>query len=191
MSSKLAPGFLVAAPSLLDPNFRRSVVLLVDHRPEGSLGFVINRPADSRLRAMLEPLGLELEDSQVVDCPVLVGGPVNPSTGWVVFEHNQMPAQVDAEEVVEVSGKVSVTASRDLLEKLVQRQGEDRMLLVLGYAGWGPGQLDAEIAQGAWIPIDFDPGIVFDTPYEQRWTAALRSLGIDPARLALQAPTEN
>jgi putative transcriptional regulator len=190
MSSKLAPGFLVAAPSLLDPNFRRSVVLLVDHRPEGSLGFVVNRPADAKLRTMLEPLGLELEHDDVNDSPVLVGGPVNPNTGWVVFEHTGAQAKGD-DELVHVSDRIAVSASRELLESLARRGGDERMMLVLGYAGWGPGQLDAEIAQGAWIPIDFDERIVFDTPYDERWSSALRLLGIDPARLALQAPSEN
>jgi putative transcriptional regulator len=190
MSSKLAPGFLVAAPSLLDPNFRRSVVLLVDHRPEGALGFVINRPADARLRAMLEPLGLKMESADVVDSPVLVGGPVNPHTGWVLFEHDG-PVQAASDEIVDVSERISVTASRELLELLVRRESDERMMLVLGYAGWGAGQLDAEIAQGAWIPIDFDPEIVFDTPYDKRWRSALSLLGIDPARLTLQPQSEN
>jgi putative transcriptional regulator len=190
MGSELSPGFLVAAPSLLDPNFHRSVVLLVDHRPEGSLGFVVNRPADVRLRSMLEPLGLELEQSRLKDAPVLVGGPVLPNTGWIVFEHNGS-TPVQHEDVIQVSDNLAVSASRELLESLVQARGKERLLLVLGYAGWGPAQLDSEISQGAWIPVDFDHGLVFDTPYDERWGAALRSLGIDPARLSLSAPSES
>jgi len=190
MSSQLAPGFLVAAPALLDPNFKRSVVLLVDHRPEGSLGFVVNRPAQVKLRAMLEKLGLSLP-AQIMpeQSTVLVGGPVAPHTGWIVFE--QEPNAGESEDIVRVSDRLAVSASRELLEALVAREGPERMLLVLGYAGWGPGQLDAEIAQGAWIPVDFDQKIVFDTKFEDRWSSALRILGIDPARLSMSAPSES
>jgi putative transcriptional regulator len=189
MASQLAPGFLVAAPSLLDPNFKRSVVLLVDHRPEGSLGFVVNRPADVRLRAMIERLGLSLEDKTIRDASVLVGGPVNPQTGWIVFE--QRPSETNPEDVVQLSDRIAVSASRELLEALVTYEGPERMLLVLGYAGWGAGQLDAEISQGAWIPVDFDEKIVFDTPFDERWASALRILGIDPARLSMTGPSES
>jgi putative transcriptional regulator len=189
MPSQLAPGFLVAAPSLLDPNFRRSVVLLVDHRPEGSLGFVVNRTADVPMRAMVERLGLTIAGSEIPDGSVLVGGPVNPQTGWIVFEQGQITA--NHEDVVRLSNRVAVSASRELLELLIAHRGPERMLLVLGYSGWGAGQLDAEIAQGSWIPVDFDERIVFDTPFEDRWASALRILGIDPARLSMTIPSES
>jgi len=188
MSSELAPGLLVAAPMLLDPNFRRTVVLLVDHSPEGSLGFVINRPAEVRLPGMLDALGLQRADSNPPDAPVLIGGPVAPDTGWIVFDSADRSF---GEEVVRVSDRLAVSASRELLEQTVHGRGPDRMMLVLGYAGWGPEQLDAEIAQGAWIPVDLSEQIVFDTPYEERWASALRSLGIDPARLTVTAPCES
>jgi putative transcriptional regulator len=190
MASQLAPGFLVAAPSLLDPNFKRTVVLLVDHRPEGSLGFVVNRPAQVRMRAMLERLGLTVPDAPHSDSSVLVGGPVAPQTGWVVFEQGAA-ASAHSQEVVRVSDRLAVSASRELLQALVAHQGPERMLLVLGYSGWGPGQLDSEIVQGAWIPVDFDDRIVFDTPFDERWASALRILGIDPARLSVTPPSES
>lgn len=189
MASQLAPGFLVAAPSLLDPNFKRSVVLLVDHRPEGSLGFVVNRAADVGLHAMVERLGLGVDTDKIKDAAVLIGGPVAPQTGWILFEQREQTAQ--SEEVVKLSERVAVSASRELLEALVTHEGPERMLLVLGYAGWGAGQLDSEIAQGAWIPVDFDDKIVFDTPFDDRWSSALRILGIDPARLSLTGPSES
>jgi putative transcriptional regulator len=190
MPSQLAPGFLVAAPALLDPNFKRSVVLLVDHRPEGSLGFVVNRPAQVELHTMLERLGLTLPPGAASDASnVLVGGPVAPHTGWIVFEQDDTVST--NEDIVRVSERLGVTASRDLLAGLAARTGPERMLLVLGYSGWGPGQLDSEIAQGAWIPVDFDERIVFDTPFEDRWSSALRILGIDPARLSMSAPSES
>jgi putative transcriptional regulator len=191
MTSKLAPGYLVAAPSLRDPNFRRSVVLLVDHRPEGSLGFVLNRPAEVPLGDVVEPLGLRLDEAGAGASAVLIGGPMAPNTGWVVFEPDADLAIDEEEEVVSISERLAVSASRELLERLLQREGPERMTLVLGYAGWGPGQLDEELAHGAWIPVDFDHSIVFDTPHDERWGAALRLLGIDPARLTAQPPTES
>jgi putative transcriptional regulator len=188
MSSELAPGLLVAAPMLTDPNFRRSVVLLVDHKPEGSLGFVINRPADVRLPGMLDALGLKRSDARTPDAPVLVGGPVAPDTGWIVFD----PSDRDfGDEVVRISNGLAVSASRELLESTVHGRGPARMMLVLGYAGWAPSQLDSEIAQGAWIPVDLHDHIVLETPYEDRWASALQSLGIDPARLGISAPCES
>jgi putative transcriptional regulator len=189
MASELAPGFLVAAPVLLDPNFRRTVVLLVDHRPEGSLGFVINRPSNLTLRGMVEALGMQPSDAGVPKAPVLVGGPVAPDTGWVVFERS--PERADDDGIVRVSNRLAVSASRELLENMVRANDPGRMMLALGYAGWGPGQLDAEIAQGAWIPVDLDEKIVFDTPFDERWASALRSLGIDPARLTVSSACES
>jgi putative transcriptional regulator len=189
MASQLAPGFLVAAPSLLDPNFKRTVILLVDHKPEGSIGFVVNRPAQVPLRAMLERLGLAADEAPHSESSVLVGGPVNPQTGWVVFE--QGAATAHSQEIVRVSDRLAVSASRELLQTLVAHKGPERMVLVLGYSGWGPGQLDAEIVQGAWIPVDFDDRIVFDTPFDDRWASTLRILGIDPARLSATPPSES
>lgn len=189
MASELAPGFLVAAPVLLDPNFRRTVVLLIDHSPQGSLGFVINRPAEVRLPMMLDALGLQDCATNPPDAPVLIGGPVVPERGWLVFGLTSKQAHVP--DVVRVSQRLAVSASRELLETTVRGDGPEQLILVLGYAGWGPGQLDAEIAQGAWIPVDLNETIVFDTPYEERWATALRSLGIDPARLTAATPAES
>lgn len=186
MASELSPGFLVAAPSLLDPNFKRSVVLLVDHREEGSLGFVINRPAPVDLDEVIDALNLEGGPGEQTAEAVLVGGPVAPETGWVLFEHG--PERLEGEDVVEVSPELGVSASRELLASIVVEPRVKRFVIALGYAGWGPEQLDEEIAQGAWIPVDLDAKIVFDTPYDDRWEASLRTLGIDPARLSTVSP---
>jgi putative transcriptional regulator len=183
MGSLLAPGFLVAAPSLLDPPFKRTVVLLVDHRAEGSFGFVVNRPAPVRLRTMLAQMELAEGDSVATDASVLLGGPVATETGWVLFEPRTSTSS--SPDMVQISEKLAVTASRELLAALVADRAPERMLLVLGYAGWGAGQLEGEITQGAWIPVDYDERILFDTPFDDRWSGALRSLGIDPARLSV------
>lgn len=185
MASNISPGFLVAAPSLRDPHFDRAVVLLVDHRPEGSLGFVVNRAGTTTMRRVLDELGLPVSERTGEDA-VLVGGPVAPNTGWIVFDPRGVP---DAGEgVIVVNEGVGVSASRALLETIARGGGPARHVLVLGYAGWGAGQLDDELQRGAWIPTDLDPSTVFDTPIEERWGRALRSLGIDPARLVHVVP---
>lgn len=186
MSVSLSPGFLVAAPSLLDPHFKRALVLLVEHKSEGSLGFVINRPSEIDAAAVAE--GIELSDAVQTDVRVMDGGPVAPETGWIVFD----PSAVDSvpEGTVAVAANVAVSASRTFLVRLLRGELGPRQMLVLGYAGWGPGQLDGELSQGAWIPVDLDQRVVFDTPVDRRWSAALRSAGIDPGRLSGQAPSE-
>jgi putative transcriptional regulator len=181
MPSELSPGFLVASPTLLDPNFYRTVVLLIDHRREGSLGFVVNRPANVTFRGVADELGLTPAGKPLPDLPVLVGGPVAPHTGWIVFDPGERSAA--GEGTITVTKQLRVSASRELLKSIAHTPEIQRHMLVLGYAGWGAGQLDNEIKQGVWIPVDLDEKIVFDTPYTQRWTAALAALGIDPLKI--------
>ena len=178
MAAELAPGFLVAAPTLRDPNFRRSVVLLIDHRSDGSLGFIVNRPARVTFAGVVDELELADEGVTPPNVPVMVGGPVAPNTGWIVFDPTR--SSMPLETTIEVSDHVRVSASKDLLRELAKSPTGDRHLLVLGYAGWGAGQLDDEIRQGSWIPVDLDEKVVFDADYEDRWELALSVLGIDP-----------
>ncbi|MCB9652635.1 MAG: YqgE/AlgH family protein [Deltaproteobacteria bacterium] len=185
MVSELAPGFLVASPSLTDPNFKRSVVLLIDHRPEGSLGFVVNRPAQNvTFRGVVDELGLTPEGYPPPNLPVMVGGPVQPHTGWIVFDPSTA-AGTDTDSI-KVNDKLRVSASRDFLRDVARERSVSRHLLILGYAGWGAGQLDQEIRQGAWIPVDVTESILFETPWDDRWKGALAALGIEPAHLVGQ-----
>lgn len=173
----LSPGFVVAAPSLRDPNFARSVVLLVEHGAEGSIGFVVNRLAPVAFKDVAESIGVTAE----IEMPVLVGGPVS-RTGWVVFD----PTEADAtllEDAVRVHERIAVTASRKALEALGEPTTSTRRLLVVGYSGWGQGQLDGELEHGVWLPLALDPHIVFDCPMEERWSKVLRDAGIDPGRI--------
>jgi putative transcriptional regulator len=181
VSSGLAPCFLAAAPALRDPNFARSLVVLVEHGPEGSLGFVVNRPATVSFEQVAELLELEPQP-EAVATPVFNGGPVAPEAGWILFDPSDVDEAVQ-QEAVRVSEHLAVSASRKLLESIAKNKGPVRRLLALGYAGWGAGQLDGEFARGAWVPIDLDDEIVFDTAPEDRWRAALTSAGIDPARM--------
>jgi putative transcriptional regulator len=180
VTTKLAPGLLVATPSLRCPFFNHTVVLLVEHDDDGALGFVVNRPSETPVTSLIS--GLEIEDLRAeVGGQVWVGGPVAPDTGWVLFD----PSSGDTRDVeaVHLSSEVAVSASREFLEKLASGRGPDRYAVLLGYAGWGPGQLDDEIRDGSWIWVDLDAALVFDEEHAERWTAALASLGIDPARV--------
>jgi putative transcriptional regulator len=179
--SSLAPGFLVAAPILRDPNFAGTVVLMVEHSDQGALGFVVNRVANANLRKVLGQLGIA--DTPVKrEVAVMLGGPVSPQTGWIVFDASPKVAQ-EREDVLMVTESLGVSASKQFLVDAVKGEGPGRAMLVQGYAGWGPGQLEAELRQGVWIPVDLDARVLFEEPAEKRWAAALGVLGIHPASL--------
>jgi len=177
MQGALAPGLLVATPGLRDPNFVRSVVLLVSHSDEGALGFIVNRPTDVRVSQVLSNLGLGRGVGE--DSIVLEGGPVRREAGWIVYAPNE---GTDPDpEALAVSEKLHVTASRRTLEAIGRGLGPHRYHLVLGCAGWGPGQLEQEIAAGVWVPTDLNETLTLDMPLEDRWGGALARMGIHPA----------
>ena len=177
VDTELAPGLLVAAPGMNCPFFDHTVVLLVEHGEDGALGFVVNRPTKQPVTSLLE--GLEIAEE--LPGEVWVGGPVAPDTGWVLFD----PSSGDTSDVeaVQLSDRIAVSASRTFLERLADGEGPETYAVLLGYAGWGPGQLDEEIREGSWIWIDLDAAFVFDVDCDDRWREALMSLGIDPARV--------
>ncbi len=182
MSDALAPGFLVAAPQLQDPNFARTVVLMLEHDDdEGSLGLVINRVASLALDQVLEILKLESpapgpgDDEPVV----LYGGPVATEFGWILHTPDWQGENTRA-----VGDGVCVTASLEILQAIVERRGPARYLFCLGYSGWGPGQLMDELKEGSWITVPFAADLVFDVEMDLKWSAALGLLGIDPFAIA-------
>jgi putative transcriptional regulator len=181
--SSLAPGFLVAAPILRDPNFAGTVVLVVEHSQEGALGFIVNRTANASMRKVLSQLGVG-EIVVHAEVPIMVGGPVSQETGWIVFETSGGEvAREPREDVLMVTDSLGVSASKQFLLDAVQGKEQGRAMLVQGYAGWGPGQLEAELRQGAWIPVDLDARVIFDTSADKRWAAALAILGVHPAAI--------
>jgi putative transcriptional regulator len=179
--SKIAPGFLVAAPQLKDPHFESTVILMLDHNDdEGSLGLVINRPAVVKLEAVLGEMKIATPDP--VDLsdhpPLLYGGPVSPERGWILHTPDWTGPGTRA-----VDEGLSVTASKDILDAIASGAGPEKYRFCLGYAGWGPHQLIEEIKTGAWINVPFDVDLVFDVDLENRWRSALSRLGIDPSQL--------
>lgn len=178
----LAPGFLVAAPALQDPNFAGSLVLMAEHHGEGALGFVVNRPGPITVADVLGGVDGELrraaEAAGRAAGPVLVGGPVQPERLWILFRPDA-GRQVTEGESVKVGEGLALGGSRELLESLVRAPG-DPFLLLLGYSGWAPMQVEKEIAAGAWVPMPIAADLVFDVPLDQRWGTAVRRLGLDP-----------
>ena len=168
-STEFAPGFLVAAPSLACPFFNHTVVLLIDHGSDGSFGIVVNKTAPVR------------EVPSPPELPVHVGGPVSPDTGWLVFDPED--EGVRPGEALPIGVSLALTSSVDMLQKIAAGDGPKRVIMSLGYSGWGPGQLESEMKEGSWIPTDVDPSIVYDVPVADRWERALRAAGIDPAWL--------
>jgi len=168
----LAPGLLVAVPQLDDPNFARSVVYLIAHSDEGAFGLVLNRPADVDLHTVCAELGLEAATQD----PVYMGGPVDIGRGFVLYRG---AAEDDASEV---QPGVQLSGEPDVLSQLLARRGSFR--LYLGYAGWAPGQLEQELAAGAWLTVPSRPEYLLDVDADALWARVIRDQGIDPATIA-------
>jgi putative transcriptional regulator len=185
-ASSLAGKLLIAMPNLADPNFWRSVVLLGVHSDEeGAFGLVVNRPIDVDLRDILTELGQETGDR---DLPhVFAGGPVQPSHGFVLFERDAREIEGDD---IEISESIAVSGNTETLARLAIGGEATRFFLLLGYSGWYPGQLEREIEENSWVVAPLDTDILFDVPAEDRWAAALRSIGIAPGTLVDSGSSE-
>lgn len=166
----MQPCLLIASPQMRDPNFERTVVLVWHHDENGAIGVVVNRPLEHSLADVLDAVeGQSLESR--TDVPVGWGGPVEAGTGTVVTT-----GQLEPDEGWTVGRGLAVTRSQDALARLLRERAP--LLLCLGYAGWGPGQLDREIERGGWLWTDCDQSIVFETPAEERYDRALATLGL-------------
>ncbi|WJW75785.1 YqgE/AlgH family protein [Thiohalobacter sp. IOR34] len=170
----LCNHLLIAMPGLTDPNFFHTVTYLCEHDEDGAMGLVINRPLEMRLGDVFAHTQIEPGDPFVADRPVFQGGPVQPERGFVL--HQPLG---DWQATLRVTDEIGVTASQDILAAMAAGQGPQRALVALGYAGWGPGQLEQEMADNAWLNGPADPRILFDTPVERRWEAAAALLGVD------------
>ncbi|BCO32682.1 UPF0301 protein [Thiohalobacter sp. COW1] len=173
-SSYLTNHFLIAMPGLADPNFFHTVTFICEHDADGAMGLVINRPLDMRLDDVFEHMQLEASDPFIADLPVYQGGPVQPERGFIL---HQPLGQWEA--TMQVTEDTGVTASQDILAAMAEGRGPSRALVALGYAGWGAGQLEHEMAENAWLSGPADPRVIFDTPVEKRWEAAAALIGVD------------
>jgi putative transcriptional regulator len=173
-TSSLSNHFLIAMPALADPNFHHTTTYICEHDEDGALGVVINRPLSMRLGEILEHMDIRHAPEDILTRPVYMGGPVQSDRGFVLHE----PIG-DWEATLQVTDKIGITSSRDILQAIAEGTGPEKSIVTLGYAGWGAGQLEQEIADNAWLSGPADSHIVFDIPSEQRWEAAAASLGVD------------
>jgi putative transcriptional regulator len=173
--SELAPGFLVAVPQLGDPNFQRALILLMEHGDDGALGIVVNRTGSVNMADVARSQGL-LPRSELAGQPVYVGGPVQTERGFVL---HGAPGLDDS---VEINDGLFVSSSLETLKELLGKR-DTLFKLCLGYAGWGPGQLERELQEGAWITAPLSRRHVLETPAPKAWDSVLRDMGIDPAML--------
>ena len=177
--SESEASFLVAMPQLQDPNFKRTVALLVDHDAEGTFGLVLNRPVDLTARHLCENLDVEWRGDPSAQAHW--GGPVQPDTGWVLCAEG-LGIRPDDEGVKEIIPGLFFAGSLDVLRAVAVTPPPD-VRLFLGYAGWGPGQLEEEMAQGAWLVAPVSADVVFNVSPESMWDHVVRSLGVEPATL--------
>ncbi|MGD9386911.1 MAG: YqgE/AlgH family protein [Gammaproteobacteria bacterium] len=179
----LTGQFLIAMPAMDDPNFDRTVTYVCEHNDEGALGIIINRPTDMSFAEIFSQMDLEAGDAAVAEQPVLQGGPVQPERGFVIHADDER----EFGATLDVPDGLKVTTSRDILVSLAEGKGPEHVVIALGYAGWGPGQLEEEMAANSWLNVPADPDIVFSVPFERRWEAAASLLGVDITSLSSEA----
>lgn len=174
MHDDFTTALLLSMPQLQDPNFARTVVLLCEYNPDGAFGLVLNRPTTAAASEMVQL------DPPVVagnDMPLWIGGPVEPQRGWILLGD-----EPDAEFKFIRDG-LYLSTSQTLLREVLEARPAPRARVLAGYAGWGPGQLDEELSQSAWLMADVDLDLVFDVPADMMWETAIRRLGADPSTL--------
>ncbi len=178
----LTNQFLIAMPGMQDSNFSRTLTYVCEHSEEGAMGIVINRPAELVLGDILDQLSFNTGSEIIYQQPVFHGGPMQPERGFVI--HNDSSVW---DSTMVVTEQVSVTTSRDILEAISKEEGPKRILMALGYAGWGPGQLEEELSENVWLSGPASEDILFTAPVDQRLALAASQLGIDLNLISSQA----
>ncbi len=181
----LTGKLLIAMPGMGDARFEHSVVAICAHSPEGAMGLIVNKPLPKPgMGDLLGQLGIQMAASDRPDrAPILFGGPVETGRGFVLHS----PEWRGGEHAMKVSEGLAMTATRDILEDIAAGMGPEQAVLALGYAGWGPGQLEAEILDNGWLISEGDPGLALDGDHATKWTRALAGMGIDPRTLSAAA----
>jgi putative transcriptional regulator len=178
-SGYLTNQLLIAMPTMGDPNFSQTVALVCDHSARGALGLILNKPLPMRMGEIFEQLEIELATGPLRERQVLRGGPMQTDRGVVVHR-----AGGEWDSTLKVSDAIHVTTSRDILAAMARGEGPSEAVVALGYAGWDGGQLEDEIRANAWLSAPVDPGLIFDLPFESRWEAAGRLLGVELSRIS-------
>lgn len=170
---------LIAMPTLDDPNFAQAVTLVCEHTDKGALGIVLNKPLPMKLAEVLQQMQLEPSSSEIGEKPVLRGGPVHTDRGFVLHRPGG-----EWDHTHKVSEHIQVTTSRDILAAMARGAAPTDAFIALGYAGWDSGQLEREMRDNAWLSMPADARVVFELPFEERWLAAWRIVGIDVDKLS-------
>jgi putative transcriptional regulator len=178
-SGYLTNQLLIAMPYMGDPNFAQAVVLICDHGPQSALGLILNKPLPMRMGEIFEQLEIVIGQGSLGERQVLRGGPMQTDRGFVVHR-----AVGEWDSTLKVSDKLHVTTSRDILAAMARGQGPDEAVIALGYAGWDGGQLEHEIRANAWLSAPVDLRLIFELPFESRWLAAGRLLGVELSRVS-------
>jgi putative transcriptional regulator len=178
----LTNHLLVAMPGLDDPQFAQTVTLICEHGDKGALGIVLNKPLSMRLAEVLAQMKLPAQDETVAEQIVLSGGPVHQDRGFVLHRPGG-----SWESTHKISDTIQVTTSRDVLAAMARGEGPQDAFIALGYAQWDAGQLERELKENAWLTLPVTDAVLFNLPYEDRWMAAWRSLGVDVTTVSTHA----
>lgn len=170
----LSNQFLIAMPNLGDPNFSHTVTYICQHDEEGALGIVVNRPVDMQLGDIFGQMEIKVKTPATSKMPIYYGGPVQQERGFVLHSPNSR-----WDSTLVISEHLALTTSRDILEAIADDRGPEKVLVALGYAGWGKGQLEQEMIDNAWLSTPCADSILFETPVSDRWNEAASQLGVD------------
>jgi putative transcriptional regulator len=189
--TNLTNHFLIAMPGLQDEMFSRSVVYVCEHSERGALGLVINKPGEMDMKSLFEKVELPLHRQDLTSAPVFQGGPVQTERGFVLheplFASEGKPGESVYASTMMIPGGLEMTTSKDVLEALSTGAGPRKVLVSLGYAAWGEGQLEAELSDNSWLTVAADTSVIFDTPVAQRYDQALLLLGFESWMLSPDA----
>lgn len=175
MSENLTKQLLIAMPSLQDPNFSRTVTVICEHNKHGTMGIVINQPTTMCVDELIKQLDVSDKENKFTDrSPVYAGGPVHIDRGFILHDSDR---QWESTHIID--NDLMLTTSEDILVDIAMGNGPENSIVALGYAGWGAGQLEQELAENAWLTVPYEAKIVFDTPIDKRWQTAADKLGID------------
>lgn len=179
LSGYLTGQLLLAMPHMKDPRYEKAVIFICGHDTNGAMGLVINKHlGDLTLKGLLDYLNLS-QDAIKRDLPIFFGGPVDSGRGFVLHSND-----FTHPGTISLGTKISLTATVDVLQSIAEGDGPKDCLLAMGYVGWAPGQLDAELHSNKWLQIEADPELLFEVPVEKRWTKAMAKLGVTPEALS-------
>lgn len=179
LNDNLVNQYLLATPSIQDPLFASSAVYMCEHSEEGSMGIVINHLSDQILENIFQQLDIKCEDPDIRSIPVFIGGPVKLQQGFVLHTSHAL-----WDKTLEIGTGIFLTSSRDILEAIARNEGPDQFMVLLGFSGWGAGQLEQELQDNSWLTSQSDQQITFNQDIDQKWQMAFDTLGFKLDKLS-------